>query len=146
MEIKDYTQMFDLKPEECKLRILICATKIPQPKLLHVEYADPKSLAQLPFADQSFDLVLCPNVLFIDSKSDALAFHQEVLAELSRVGTEVRILPLVDPKGRPAQYLGSVIQSLQEQGLGVELRQIQINIGEGINAMLRLWNIACTVK
>lgn len=147
MDRTDYAQMFDLKPEECKLRILICATKSLQPKLSHVEFVDPKSLApQLPFADQSFDLVLCPNILFMNDTHEAPTFHQEVLTELSRIGTEVRVLPLVDLAGKPAQYLGSVIQMLQERGLGVELRQIQINIGEEINAMLRLWNVTCVVK
>ena len=147
MESVDFAQMFGLKPEECKFHILICAPITPQPNLPHVEFRDPNALRHLPFSDQSFDLVLCPNILFMDAANhDVLAFHQEVLAELSRVGAEVRVLPLVNSVGKPAQYLGSVVQSLQEQGLGVELRQIQLNTGEEANAMLRLWNIACVVK
>src|SRR5262249_29885860 len=138
MDKADYAQMFDLKPQECNLRILICTKKEPQLKLSHVEFVDPKTLPHLSYADHSFDLVLCPNVLFNVNNIEAEKFHQEVLTELARVGNEVRVLPLVDETGRPAQYLGSVLQALQEQGLDVELRQIQIKVGAGINAMLRI--------
>jgi hypothetical protein len=146
MDRIDYVKMFDLKPHEYNRRILICAAKELQPELPDVEFIDPKTFLHLPFTHQSFDLVLCPNVLFIDQHNDAQSFYQEVLTELARVGAEVRVLPLVNQAGKPAQYLGSIIQSLQERGLGVELRQIQIKIGAEINAMLRVWNTVCVVK
>jgi len=145
MDKTDYAKMFDLKPQEWPLRILICASKERQVKLPHVAFVDPKTLLHLSFADQSFDLVLCPNILFIVDDLGAEGFHQKALKELIRVGSEVRVLPMVGETGEPVRYLGRVIQSLQEQKLGVELRQM--SIGErNKNAMLRFWNTTCVVK
>lgn len=143
----DYIQMFDLKPEEWLLKILICAAVEATDQLPKAEFVDPTLLPTLPYSDQIFNLALCPNVLFSDKNPHTEAFHVATLLELARVGSEVRIFPLVDKAGAPAKYLGSVIKALQEKGLGVELRQVDASPKtEHPNAMLRLWNPACVVK
>ena len=146
MDEMDYAKIFDLKPEERELHILICAKPESQANLPHAEFVDQGDLRHLSYAEQSFDLVLCPNVLFVQNHIHSEDYHQQVLKELARVGGEVRVYPLVDKEGKPSQYLGLVIQGLQEGGFGVELRQIQTGDKSQANAMLRLWNPACVVK
>lgn len=141
----DYVQMFDLKPAEQILHILVCADSQSKIALPKVECVMPHVLPHLPFSDQSFDLVLCPNVLFTDNELQTEHFAHEALLELSRVASEVRVLPLVDKQGMPSKYFGSVLQRLQERGIGMELRHVQAKTGEA-SAMLRLWNTDCTVK
>lgn len=142
----DYIQMFDLTSEERLLKILICATVETTKQLPKVEFVDPAFLPTIPYLNQSFNLALCPNILFSDKHSHTKAFHVAALLELARVGSEVRVFPLVDKVGVPAKYLGSVIQILQEKGLGVELRQVDTSTqARHPNAMLRLWNPACVV-
>lgn len=147
----DYVQIFDLKPNELALKILVCSKEntqkeSSQSELPSVEFVEPQHLQDCPYPDQHFDLVLCSNILFTNSNNADEAFHLAVLMELMRVGSEVRVYPLVNQKGEPAKYLGSVIQSLQEKGIGAELRQVPGLGKDSLNAMLRLWNPACLVK
>lgn len=60
-------------------------------------------LPKLPYADDSFDLVLSSHLLFVyDDRLDA-AFHEASIAEMLRIGSEVRIFPLVDYKNSRAE-------------------------------------------
>lgn len=144
MDKMDYIQMFDLKPEELSLQILICSTKDFPTQLQHATFIKPEKLPILPFSDQSFDLVLCLKVLFIND-NDTESFHQAVLMELARVGGEVRVSPVMSSAGVPSKYLGPVIQALQEKGLGVELRHVDTTVDKGSSAMLRLWSPDCLI-
>ena len=143
MEIQ-YQHLFDLKAEELKLRILNCSKeKIENnPNVNNVE---PSELIQIGFPDQSFDLALCANVLFTESDKLSEAFHLVILLELVRVATEVRIYPLIDKNGRPSVHLGPILQSLQEKGYGVELRQVTAKAQDG-SALLRIWNESCVLN
>ncbi len=147
MDKISYAEIFDLNPEERNLHILVCALKDKEVDIPRLEYVDPSVLPHLPFSDHSFDLVLCPNVLFNNKTGQSDAYIRAVLEELARVGGEVRVLPLVDAAGKPSEHLGAVIMSLQERGMGVELRQVRTKELNRIpNAMLRVWNAACLVK
>lgn len=145
MASNDYQQMFDLKPAECSLKILICAADKEATHLAHASYVDPTLLPDLPFEDQSFDLVLCPSVLLIHEAGSLEEADRKALLELARVGGEVRVFPLVDEAGQPTHYLGSLVHSLQQAGMGIELRQVAMET-EGANAMLRFWKDTCLVK
>lgn len=111
------------------------------------------NFSKLNFEDQSFDLALCHQLLSthllmgeaIDLRKDTplIEFSLKLILELMRVASEVRIFPLVNEKGEPAKHLGPIIQSLQQKGLGVELKQVQQEKGTG--ALLRLWNESCKV-
>lgn len=146
----DYAQEFDLKPEELALKILICTEVNKQSsteQLLPttVEYINSKQLQNKGFPDQSFDLALCTDFLFANGEEDQ-AVYLSTLLELVRVASEVRVFPLVNQKGEPSQYLGAVIQALQEKGMGVEVRQVMDTKQGSSNAMLRIWNPACLIN
>lgn len=158
MDVKEFLEAFDVTASESKLKILSCSPwPIPDTTDHHwadknhgiqgthssldinLTWVEPKQISHLPFEDQSFHLALCFNVLFINSTlSESL--HLNALEELSRVATEVRVFPLMDPKERPSHHLGPVLKILQEKGYGVELKEIKSK------AMLRLWNPSCAVQ
>ncbi len=140
-----YNEMFDLKPEERILKILICTKNKFETHLPQVEFADPKQLPHLSYHDHSFDLVLCSDVLFVNQDTELEEAARKTLMELARVGSEVRVFPVVDDTGQPSRYLGSLVQSLQLKGMGVELRHIEMD-ATGSNAMLRFWSDTCLVK
>ncbi|WP_298694856.1 hypothetical protein [uncultured Sulfuricurvum sp.] len=59
-------------------------------------------LPKLPYRDDSFDLVLSSHLLFVyDDRLDE-AFYEASIAEMLRIGKEVRIFPLVDYKNSRA--------------------------------------------
>jgi hypothetical protein len=97
----------------------------------------------LPFADASFDLVLSAQFFLQDNARYSLEWQAQMMAELCRVGRELRIFPLVDERGEAAQGLGTLMQSLQEHQLGVEVRQVDYHFVPNDNAMLRVWPLAC---
>jgi hypothetical protein len=144
----DYVNAFNIKSEETDLHILICVPMQSNDVLLNAEFLDPKLLAKLPlsYADQQFDLVLVGNILFGESQSQSEDSQEEILLELIRVGTEVRVFPLVHQDGQPSDHLGRVTQILQKQGLSIELRQVLSENKGTLNAMLRIWNTTCQVK
>ncbi len=59
-------------------------------------------LPKLPYADNSFDLVLSSHLLFVYDDRLDLAFHEASITEMLRIGKEVRIFPLVDYKNSRA--------------------------------------------
>ena len=63
------------------------------------------SLPNLPFPDHHFDLVLSAHFLFFYSANRDLAFHLDAVRELLRIGTEVRIFPIVDVNSNPSPFL-----------------------------------------
>ncbi len=151
MDLVHYLQQFGLTSDEMKLRILNCSNEnFPStPNILSIES---KRLNSLPFPEQSFDLALCYKVLFIQQDKFSQDFHLKILLELARVASEVRIFPLLNEQGKPSQYLGPLLQALQQKGFGVELKQVQ-TVGETDatgkggkgEALLRMWNESCAV-
>jgi len=59
-------------------------------------------LPKLPYADDSFDLVLSSHLLFVYDDRLDFAFHEASITEMLRIGKEVRIFPLVDYKNSRA--------------------------------------------
>jgi SAM-dependent methyltransferase len=59
-------------------------------------------LPKLPYADDSFDLVLSSHLLFVYDDRLDLAFHEASITEMLRISKEVRIFPLVDYKNSRA--------------------------------------------
>lgn len=89
-------------------------------------------LPNLPFKDNSFDLVLCGNFLFIysdiasggmmnHSKFD-FQFHLSAILELLRISREeIRIYPLQSPGANKHAYLDPIMQELLSLGYQVQL-------------------------
>ncbi|MFE4975901.1 methyltransferase domain-containing protein [Kitasatospora sp. NPDC056651] len=98
------------------------------------------SLPELPFADDSFDLVLSSHLLFSYGGRLGEEFHRAALAELARVARrEVRIFPLV-AHDTGARYAG--LDRLREElaALGVPSRteRVAYEFRPGENEMLVL--------
>lgn len=165
MDDSDYIKFFDLKPTELSLKILICLqeqanlsksedlstaqiSKLPNAKIITAEKL---SQLPLPFTDQQFELILAKDLL------SSPAFSLDLMLELLRVGSELRIFPLAELDKRDqnqnqnqnlkleiAHYklLGGILKTLQERSYGVEIREVQTMPGV---ALLRLWNPTCAI-
>lgn len=144
MNAKDILKKFNVSDIDSKLRILCCSPdKIPNTDSFI--WVSPSEVTNLPFEDQSFHLALCSDVLFQDGKHQTEDFHVRALEELMRVASEVRLLPLMS-EGKPSKYLGPVLQKLQQEDLGVEVKEINSGEDQGHIPMLRLWNTSCATK
>ena len=99
----------------------------------HRERFIPGMLPDLPFEDDSFDLVLSGNFLFAYASVErgglmatdefGLDFHMESVRELVRVGREVRMFPtfaLLGP-ARRQEFVEPVMDALRSDGHEVEL-------------------------
>lgn len=102
------------------------------------------SLPRLPFEDEAFDLVLVAHHFF--TKAMDLSAMIVDLTELMRVANEVRIFPLLSSDGALTQRVGEVAAYLQGQGLGVEIKSSLFELQKYGNALMRIYNPACSVK
>ncbi len=96
-------------------------------------------LLQLPFADESFDRVLCSHFLFLYGEQFGADFHQEAVLELARVvrrGGEVRIYPLLDLKWDPYAGLGELMVFLEGHGLSPALEASSLSFIPGSHQLL----------
>ncbi|OGT48063.1 MAG: hypothetical protein A3F17_00445 [Gammaproteobacteria bacterium RIFCSPHIGHO2_12_FULL_41_15] len=98
-------------------------------------------LPHLPFADNSFELALCPDLIFREPSFS----REQVVLELCRVAHEVRVFPLLSQTGEIASELGPMMLSLQQLNLGVEVKHVPYALLKKSNAMLRIWNRECVV-
>jgi ubiquinone/menaquinone biosynthesis C-methylase UbiE len=82
------------------------------------------ALPNLPFAANSFSLVLCSHFLFLYQEQFDFTFHINAVMEMLRVcraGGQIRIYPIYDFKGLPYSHLEGIKLQMQEQGATVEL-------------------------
>lgn len=96
------------------------------------------SLPNLPFPDGHFDLVLSAHLLFFYSANRDLAFHLDAVRELLRIGTEVRIFPIVDVNSNPSPFLSPVIDTLEKEGIACSVERVPYHFQKIGNEMLRL--------
>jgi SAM-dependent methyltransferase len=97
------------------------------------------ALPRLPFHDAAADLVLCSHLLFTWSDVLGEQWHRHALLELARVGTEVRVFPLVvQATGDPVPWLPALCDELRALGLTVEQRQVPYEFQTGADRMLVL--------
>ncbi len=97
----------------------------------------------LPFADFTFDLVVSAHFFLQESECYSLDWQAQMIAELCRVGRELRIFPLVNEQGDTTAMLGPLMQLLQQQKIGVEIREVDYHFVPNDNAMLRVWPLSC---
>ena len=94
-------------------------------------------LPRLPFADKSFDLVLCGHFLFLFSDKLGYDFHLESIKELARVcADELRIFPLVGLDTTPYDRMDELLDDLGKAGLTIEIRQVAFEFQRGANRTL----------
>jgi SAM-dependent methyltransferase len=93
---------------------------------------------RLPFADNSFDLVLCSHLLFTWSDVFDEDWHRRAIGELLRVGRgEVRIFPTVVQKtGAPVPFLNTLRKTFAEDGVSSALRTVPYMFQVGADEML----------
>lgn len=91
----------------------------------------------LPFADNSFDLVLCSHLLFTWSDVLDRDWHRDAIIELARIAAQVRIFPLVvQGTGDPIAWLPDLYDELRDLGLVAEERQVAYEFQTGADQML----------
>jgi SAM-dependent methyltransferase len=100
----------------------------------------------LPYDDFHFDIALSSHYLFANIEGQDVEFHIQAIRELSRVAKEVRIFPLIDRDDHVSQFLGPVMLGLQQDNLGLEVRQVPYHLQAKGNAMLRVWAHECVVE
>lgn len=105
----------------------------------HPDHYVAAALPHLPFADGAFDLVLSSHLLFTYADRLDANSHLAALRELVRVGTEVRLFPLVDQAGRPlAELLDGVVRRLDDAGVQARVQDVPYEFQRGAHSMLRL--------
>ena len=98
------------------------------------------SLPNLPFSDGHFDLVLSAHLLFFYSANRDLTFHLNAVRELLRIGTEVRIFPIVDVNSNPSPFLSPVIDELEKDGITFSVERVPYHFQKTGNEMLVAMN------
>lgn len=97
-----------------------------------------RSLPNLGFEDDSFDLALCSHFLFLYAAEFSLQFHIDSIVELLRLARDVRIFPLLDLRGEPSPHVDGVVGALRERGFDVKRRPVAYEFQRGGNEMLRV--------
>lgn len=95
-------------------------------------------LPTLPFGDRSFDLVLCSHLLFLYSRHLDEAFHLAALRELCRIGSEIRVFPLLALGGEPSPYAAPVADALRRDGCHVSIEAVAYEFQRGADRMMRV--------
>ncbi len=98
-------------------------------------------LPVLPFEDSQFDLVLCSHLLFLYADHFTLEFHIDSIREMLRVGTEVRIFPLLTLALKRPSYINQVIDSFTSDGFSVDIVPVEYELQRGGNQMMRIKKI-----
>lgn len=97
------------------------------------------SLPRLPFADQSFDLVLCAHLLFLYAAQFNYAWHLAACRELVRVSAgEVRIHPICGLDGLPSPHLDQIQRDLAAVNISSRIVPLDYEFFVGARAMLVL--------
>lgn len=96
------------------------------------------ALPNLPFPDQHFDLVLSAHFLFFYSANRDLTFHLDAVRELLRIGSEVRIFPIVDVNSNPSPFLSPVMDALEKDGITCVVERVPYHFQKTGNEMLWL--------
>ena len=99
------------------------------------------SLPNLPYADQSFSVVLCSHFLFLYAEQFGRTFHELSIRELMRVckpGGMVRIYPLLSLKWEPYEGLEKLLEMVRAVGGKPALRASRLPFIPGSNQMLEI--------
>ena len=96
------------------------------------------ALPTLPFPDRNFDLVLSSHLLFFYSVNLDCDFHLQSVKELLRVGSEVRIFPIVDLNNNRSKHFKLVLNYLRDIGVAATIEKVRYHFQKTGNEMLRM--------
>ncbi len=96
------------------------------------------ALPDLPFPNDSFDLVLSSHFLFLYDHLFDLDFHIDAMQDMLRVGLEARVFPLLDLNGRRSSLVDPVVAGLTERSFQVSLETVPYEFQRGGNQMMRV--------
>jgi SAM-dependent methyltransferase len=98
------------------------------------------ALPELPFADDSFDLVLSSHLLFTYADRIDAAAHEQALRELLRVCRgRVLVYPMVDQAGRAVPDLvDRLMRTLSADGVRARVRETGYDFQRGARHLLEL--------
>lgn len=96
-------------------------------------------LPNLPFENDSFDLALCGNFLFLYSEILSTEFHKQAIIELCRVAQEVRIFPIIGNDRKLSQHLDAVLKMLADKTIRFEIKVVDYHFSKGAYQMLRIF-------
>lgn len=96
-------------------------------------------LPELPFKNDTFDLVLSSHFLFLHSEQFDLQFHINAVLEMCRVAkNEVRISPLFDFKNKKSEHLEPILEILKEKGFKTKIIQNNYEFQKETNELLSI--------
>lgn len=107
------------------------------------------ALPELPFASNSFDLVLSAHLLFVYATRDnggmfnderfSLSFHIAAIKEMIRVSrNEIRVYPLKGPNRSDNPMLSKVLDGISSDNVDIEFVNVEYKDIVGANTMMRL--------
>lgn len=97
------------------------------------------ALPELPFRDREFDFVLCSNLLFSYDDRIDIAAHLAAIRELLRVCSgEVRVFPLLGYAGERSAFVETIVTTLGNEGLDVQLQPVPYAFQRGSHEALRV--------
>jgi hypothetical protein len=98
------------------------------------------ALPELPFEDQSFDLVLSSHFLFVYGDQFGYDFHLASILELHRVcSREVRIYPIQSIDSRPYQAMDRLLADLEHRNILASIVSVPFEFQRNANQQLRLF-------
>lgn len=109
----------------------------------------PSAFPHMPFFDQSFDMVICANLLFLYSNIETggilpdsifdYKFHQKSLREMIRIARqEVRIYPIVGPNADKHPYIELLLNDPTFADVKMELVPVIFKDVRGACQMLKI--------
>jgi hypothetical protein len=98
------------------------------------------ALPELPFEDQSFDLVLSSHFLFVYGSQFNYDFHLASILELCRVcSREVRLYPILSIDSRPYESMERLLVDLEHRNISASIVSVPFEFQRNANQQLRLF-------
>lgn len=108
------------------------------------------SFPHMPFYDESFDIVLCANLLFLYSDVETggiletsdfdYLFHHRALHEMLRIAKEeVRIYPVVGPNKERHPFIDELMEDKSFVNYDMQFESVQMKDIKGATQMLRIF-------
>lgn len=98
------------------------------------------ALPDLPFKDQSFDLVLSSHFLFVYGHQFGYDFHLASILELYRVcSREVRLYPILSIDSRPYEGMDRLLADLEHRHISASIVSVPFEFQRNANQQLRLF-------
>lgn len=89
-------------------------------------------------SNDRFDLVLSSHFLFLYDHIFDFDFHIDTMQEMLRVGSEVRIFPLLDLSGRYSSLVDPVAAGITDRNFRVSVETVPYEFQRGGNQMIRV--------